>query len=104
MTQDTTNYAFIDDNNVVINICVFADTNPDLIDHIKNDMGAKLAISCEEFGNASIGGTWNGEHFLYEDGARVPLTNRPQDIKNHYKYDFEIEKWVIVGVNLLYSE
>ena len=96
MTEKTYNYAFIDDNNVVINVCVFAEKDADLIDAVKSNMGAKLAISCDDFGNASIGGTWNGEHFLYEDGNRVPLTDLPKDFDNLYKYDFEIKEWVIV--------
>lgn len=101
MNENTFNYAMIDDNNVVINVCVFAENDPILIEQVKNHLGAKTVLSCEEFGLAVVGGTWNGQHFLYEDGSRVPPLEMPSDDKFVYKYDFDLNKWVTVAPNRL---
>lgn len=101
MSENFYDYAFLDENNVVINVNVFAEHDADLIEVVKNHLGAVQAISCDEFGVAAVGGTWNGQHFLYEDGTRVPPTHMPVDPNNIYSYDFELNEWVIVAQNKL---
>lgn len=101
MTEKIYEYAFINSNNVVINVCVFKKEDVDLIDFIKTQLNATLAISCDEFGPACINGTWDGQHFLYEDGSRVPLTHAPEDDNYLYNYDFELEDWVPIAQNRL---
>ena len=103
MNENTYDYAFLDQNNVVINVSVFAEHDADLIETVKNHLGATTAISCDEFGVAVVGGTWNGQHFLHEDGTRVPPTHMPNDLKNIYEYNFDINEWVIVAPNRLFD-
>lgn len=101
MTEKIYRYAFVDNNSVVINVCVFEKQDVDLIDFTKTQLNATLAISCDEFGIACINGTWDGQHFLYEDGSRVPLTDMPTDDDYFYKYDFDTDEWVIAKPNRL---
>jgi hypothetical protein len=96
-TQEEYEYAFIDTNGTVLNVCIFSDTNQELLETIKNSLSAHDFISCNDFGMAIVGGKWDGEHFLYEDGTRVPLTPMPSDLENFYKYNFETNQWVIFG-------
>jgi hypothetical protein len=97
MTTQILNYAFIDKNGTVINICVFEEKNDDLIQQIKLQLGAEIAIPCEEFGIAVINGKWNGQHFLFEDGSRVPPTIMPSDPNFRYEYDWDINDWIVAG-------
>lgn len=87
-------YAFINDNNTVINICVFDEHNEETLEIIKNHLSAKEYISCNEFGVAQIGGTWNGEFFVDINGERIPPTERPADDDFFYKYDWELGQWL----------
>ena len=95
--QEQYQYAFIDTDGKVLNVCVFSDTNQEFLETIKNSFNAHDFISCTDFGMAVVGGMWNGEHFLYEDGTRIPLTEPPLDLQNFYKYNFDTNQWVIFG-------
>ena len=101
MAEKTYDYAFVDENNVVINVCVFSSVDNDLIELINNEQEATQAISCDEFGLAVVGGKWNGEHFLYEDDSRVPPTNMPTDDNYFYEYSWDVNDWIILGPNRL---
>jgi hypothetical protein len=94
-------YAFINSSSVVVNICVFDEKNLELIEAIKNDMGATLAICCNDFGLAAVGGTWDGQFFRYSDGTRVPPTHMPEDDNYIYKFNFDSNEWVVVTTNKL---
>jgi hypothetical protein len=96
-TQEEYEYAFIDTDGKVLNVCIFSDTNQEFLETIKNSLNAYDFISCNDFGMAVVGGRWNGEHFLYEDGTRIPFTEIPFDPQNLYKYDFDINQWVLIG-------
>jgi hypothetical protein len=94
-------YAFIDVNGTVLNVCVFAGHDENLLETIKNSLNASAYISCKDNGLAAIGGTWDGQYFKYEDGTRVPLTPMPQDDTYIYRFDFDSNEWVIATTNKL---
>ena len=102
-TSQNLNYAFIHENGTVINICVFEEKDDVLIEQIKLQLGAETAISCEEFGVAVIGGKWNGQHFLFEDGSRVPPTVMPHSLTSRYEYDWDLNDWIVVGPARLFD-
>jgi len=94
-------YAFIDGDGTVINVCVFSEHNEDLLNTIKNSLNANAYISCKDNGIAVPGGIWDGQYFKYEDGTRVPPTAMPLDDSYIYRFDFDINDWVIVTTNKL---
>jgi hypothetical protein len=55
-------HAFIK-NEKVISVPIFGDHNEDLIEVIRQDLGADLVISCCEFGEAFVDGAWDGSRF-----------------------------------------
>jgi hypothetical protein len=91
-------HALLNEDNVVFNVVVF-ESQPDatLLDIVKTDNHAASIISCDEYGFAVIGGSWNGEHFLDADGNRVPLRREPLDDLNSYSYDWDTDQWVAIG-------
>ena len=94
-------YAFIDTNGTVVNVCVFSEHDENLLETIKTSLNAISYISCKDHGIAAIGGTWDGQYFKYEDGTRVPPTAMPEDDTYIYRFDFDINEWVIVTTNKL---
>lgn len=56
-------HAFIDDNNVVINVAVFDEWAHEhqLLEDIRINMGAKQVVCCCTFGLGNVGDTWNEE-------------------------------------------
>lgn len=90
-------HAFLDENNVVINVGVFEGHDSDLLNTLKNSNNANKIICCCDNGLAVIGGTWNGQYFLDKDGFRVPPTRPPYDGINNYIYNWEINEWVTDG-------
>ena len=94
-------YAFIDANGTVLNVCVFSEHDENLLETIKNSLNANTYISCKDNGLAAIGGIWDGQYFRYEDGTRVPTIALPTDDNYIYKFDFELNEWVVVTTNKL---
>lgn len=92
-------YALLDNNNVVVSIAVFDTEDSELIQLITTANNAVNAISCNQFGQAVVNGTWNGERFLDSDGNKLPLTKEPEDGKLH-QYNFETDLWVTLPFNL----
>jgi len=57
-------HAFIDNNNVVINVIVFSesDNNSELLNNVLNEIpNAVKTICCCTFGKGIIGQSWDGE-------------------------------------------
>lgn len=87
-------YAFINENGTVLNICIFDKKDSSLIEEIKNNLNAIEAICCNDFGTAEIGGLWNGSFFSNASGERLPPTAKPLDNDFFYKYDWELDQWI----------
>jgi len=66
MTEQLYNFAFLDNNNKVINIAVFDLTNPDidLLENIKNIFNAVDYKSCAVYGEAAINGEFINDRFV----------------------------------------
>ena len=62
---DWHNHAFIDENNKVIDVAVFqeSDHDTDILETIRKSLGAKQTICCCTFGMAGIGCSWTGTDF-----------------------------------------
>ena len=78
-------HAFIDKDNMVLNVAVFNGHDEDLIELIKSQHeGAVASICCCNYGLAGIGAIWNNEkqRFCNSEGIALPLTERPLDIIN----------------------
>lgn len=60
------NHAFIDENNIVINVAVFDESahNSQLLEDIKTQFNATKIICCCEYGIAHIGTVWTGSEFI----------------------------------------
>jgi len=60
------NHAFIDENNIVINVAVFDENahNSQLIEDVQQSLSAKQAICCCTFGMAQVGSIWTGTEFI----------------------------------------
>ena len=58
-------HAFIDKNNIVINVSVFEEDahDSDLLDQIKDIFKAEQTICCCTFGTANVGDSWTGTEF-----------------------------------------
>jgi hypothetical protein len=58
-------HAFIDENSIVINVAIFNESAHDsqLLNDIKNSIGADDVVCCCTFGIAYIGGDWTGQEF-----------------------------------------
>lgn len=101
------NYGIIKDGNV-INVLVFDDLYPEIIDSFKEELGADLIVEAQE-GRTQTGGTWDGERFwkpspypswvMTEDGewfAPVPMpVFDPEDPELQYTWDEETISWKI---------
>jgi hypothetical protein len=88
-------YALIDENNKVINIIVVENPNEDLLNSLRIANNASQILSCEQYGLASINGTFTGEYFLDYEGNRLPPTPEPVDENYFYEYNWELNDWVI---------
>jgi hypothetical protein len=93
-------YALIDSNNVVVSIAVFDTNDDELIQLITAENNAVNAISCNQFGQAAVNGTWNGERFLDSEGNKLPLTKHPKSENKLYHYDYEQDSWQELSDNL----
>jgi hypothetical protein len=91
-------HALLNANNVVFNVVIF-ESQPDatLLEIVKTDNNASAIISCNAYGLAVIGGSWDGQHFLDANGNRVPPTRMPDDGMNAYGYDWETNQWVVLS-------
>ena len=100
------NHAFIDDNNKVINVATFQekDHNTELLDIIKNNLGAVQVVCCCIFGIANVGDTWTGTEFqtfsynkgwIWDGSTKTwnPPTPMPED-GSLYHWDNDTENWV----------
>jgi hypothetical protein len=92
-------FALLDSEDNVLNV-ILLDKDDDIwANFLAVESGAKKAISCKRFGLATIGGKWNGECFVDENGQKVPFTAKPFDNTHLYEYNEELKKWVNVGPN-----
>ena len=59
------NHAFIDESNKVIDVAVFqeSDHDTDILETIRESLGAKQTVCCCTFGMASVGYDWIGTEF-----------------------------------------
>lgn len=59
------NHAYIDENNKVINVAVFKETDHDgeILENVRQMLGAKQTICCCTFGLGGVGDTWTGTEF-----------------------------------------
>lgn len=92
-TNNTLTYALLNENDVVVNIAVFDNYNEDLLQTITEANNAVRAILCNEFGEAVVGGIWNGERFLDLDGNKLPLSLYPNTEDKIYIYNYDTESW-----------
>jgi hypothetical protein len=108
---DWHSHAYLDVNNKVINVCVFQeeDHDSDLLDDIKNHLGAVQVVCCCTFGIASIGDTWTGTEFqtvsynkgwLWDSFTKTwnPPIPMPED-GPLYRWDNDTENWVEIPAN-----
>jgi len=67
-------HAFLDANNVVINVLVFDESahNHQLLEDIKNSIGASKVICCCQYGIVGVGRQWDDA-----TNAWVPLPDYP---------------------------
>jgi hypothetical protein len=77
------NHAFIDENNIVIDVAVFDEWAHDhqLLEDAKILLGAAEVICCCTFGIASIGDEWTGSEF------------RPQNPFASWTWDSSNKQW-----------
>jgi hypothetical protein len=77
------NHAFIDENNIVIDVAVFDEWahNHQLLEAIKFSIGAKEVICCCTFGIANIGDEWTGLQF------------KPKNLFPSWIWDDSSKKW-----------
>ena len=59
------NHAFLNENNKVINISVFEESahGSQLLEDVKNQLGATSVVCCCDYGTAYVGGDWTGTEF-----------------------------------------
>ena len=59
------NHAFLNEKNQVINVCVFEESahGSQLLEDIKNEIGATSVLCCCDYGIAYVGGDWTGTEF-----------------------------------------
>lgn len=67
-------HAFLDENNIVINVAVFDEWahNHQLLEDIKNAHGASRIICCCQYGLAGVGRQWDDS-----TNSWVPLPGHP---------------------------
>jgi len=100
------NHAFIDNNNKVIAVVVFQESDHDsqLLEDIKNSYGAKQTVCCCTFGFANAGDFWTGTEFqvpsphkgwIWDSTTKLwnPPVPEPDDGFAYY-WDNEAESWV----------
>jgi hypothetical protein len=93
-------FAIIDSENNVVNIIILDSDNDESANYFAIDMGAERAISCKKFGLAKINGKWNNDHFIDEDGEKVPFIAKPLDKDNLYEYNEDTKSWINIGPNI----
>jgi hypothetical protein len=100
------NHAFIDENNKVIGVAVFQESDHDteLLETIRESFGAKQTVCCCTFGMAAVGYTWTGTEFqspsynkgwIWDSPTKTwkPPTPMPED-GTLYRWDNDTETWV----------
>jgi hypothetical protein len=100
------NHAFIDENNKVIGVAVFQESDHDteLLETIRESFGAKQTVCCCTFGMAAVGYTWTGTEFqspsynkgwIWDSPTKTwkPPTPMPED-GTLYHWDNDTETWV----------
>jgi hypothetical protein len=90
-------HAFIDVNNVVLNVAVFNEHDEVLIETIRLvHEGAVKSLCCCNYGLAVIGSVWNGERFCGLDGVPLPLTRQPikTDHLDFWRWNETQKEWI----------
>jgi hypothetical protein len=99
-------HAFIDENNKVINVAVFNETDHDsqLLEDIRIAEGATQVICCCIFGAAYVGDTWTGTEFQTISPFNSWVWNKEKhywespiprpDETHNYQWDEDIKNWV----------
>jgi hypothetical protein len=102
-------HAFVDDNNIVINVSVFDESahNTEFINEISLIVNATQAICCCTYGMANIGDTWNGVKFIpvkpfaswiWNDKLNVWETPIPEPKDGLYYWNEETTSWILVEI------
>ncbi len=96
-------FAILDSQNNVINLILLDKDDDEWGNFFAAELGASKAISCKKFGQAEIGGKWNGEFFVDKDGKKVPFVPKPFDKQYLYEYNEELKEWVNIGPDILFQ-
>lgn len=101
-------YAFIKDSEV-INIALFEEPTEEILNLFKNEHGADFIV--EATSQAVVGGTYDGQNFWIPQPfpswikneetnnwqAPVPMPEHDPNGHIHYRWDEEVQDWVIIS-------
>lgn len=101
--------AFLDANNIVLEVCVFEEEDPALLEQIKNHLSAHDYKSCEVYGQTSKGHEFYNGKFYVEKPFPSWIRNEelgkweapiamPEDISIAYEWDEETTSWKAIVV------
>lgn len=99
-------HAFLDNNNIVINVAVFDESAHDhqLLEDIKSSLNATSVVCCCTHGLGNIGDTWNGSIFIppspypswiWSDSSRQWQAPVPMPEDDTYIWDEVSKTWVV---------
>lgn len=103
-------HAFLNENNTVVNVCLFNDHDEDLLEQVKNHFSASSFKSCCEFGTAFINGDFYNNKFypekLYPSWIRneelgiweapIPYPEVEEGSDEQYIWDENTTSWLLL--------